>query len=132
MTTLLHIVVFIICIIGSISSTWPIKQSGEGEVWLTRKQKLDRLHRAASTDPPNFIIFFVDDLGYYDVSYNGHPTTDTPNIDKLAFNGMRLTQWYTGQPVCSPSRAAMLTGRLPVRTGCAGIQQCNYQLIFPL
>eukprot|EP01083_Nonionella_stella_P020771 57645_1 len=69
---------------------------------------------------PNFVIFFVDDMGYGDVGFTGHPNINTPNIDKLASDGIILTTWYTGQPVCSPSRAAMLTGRYPVRSGCAG------------
>eukprot|EP01083_Nonionella_stella_P294495 1001119_1 len=69
---------------------------------------------------PNFVIFFVDDIGYGDVGFTGHPSISTPNIDKLASEGMVLTSWYTGQAICSPSRAAMLTGRYPVRSGCAG------------
>lgn len=69
---------------------------------------------------PNIIILFADDLGYGDMSYMGHPTLYTPNIDALAYNGKRLTQWYSGFHICSPSRAAMLTGRLCVRSGCCG------------
>ena len=69
---------------------------------------------------PNYVIFFVDDMGYGDVGFTGQPSINTPNIDKLAAEGMILTNWYTGQPICSPSRAAMLTGRYPVRSGCAG------------
>eukprot|EP01084_Bolivina_argentea_P092226 165948_1 len=74
----------------------------------------------AQDTKPNFLIFFVDDLGYYDVSFNGHPTISTPNIDALAYAGIRLQTWYTGFPVCTASRAAMLTGRLPARVGCSG------------
>ena len=69
---------------------------------------------------PNFLILFADDMGYGDLSFNGHPTIHTPNLDKLAYEGMRFTQWYSAFHVCSPSRAAMLTGRLPVRSGMAG------------
>ncbi|ETO36792.1 arylsulfatase [Reticulomyxa filosa] len=69
---------------------------------------------------PNFLILFADDLGYGDLSYNGHPTISTPNVDQIAREGMILTQWYSGFHVCSPSRASLLTGRLPPRTGCAG------------
>ena len=69
---------------------------------------------------PNFLILFADDMGYGDPSYTNHPTISTPNIDKLAFEGIRFTQWYSAFHVCSPSRAAMLTGRLPVRSGMAG------------
>ncbi|XP_065832567.1 arylsulfatase A-like isoform X1 [Oscarella lobularis] len=71
---------------------------------------------------PNFVILFADDLGYGDLSVMGHPTITTPNIDKIAEEGIRFTQWYSAFHVCSPSRAAMLTGRLPVRSGCAGIK----------
>merc|ERR1719453_1323242 len=69
---------------------------------------------------PNFLILFADDMGYGDMSGSGHPTIATPNLDRLASEGMRFTQWYSGFHVCSPSRAAMLTGRLPIRSGTAG------------
>ncbi len=68
-------------------------------------------------DLPNFIIIFADDLGYGDLSCFGHPTIRTPNLDKLATEGMRFTQFYVAANICSPSRAALLTGRLPVRNG---------------
>merc|ERR1719295_803579 len=86
--------------------------------------KMNELRKAQTkptqSAPPNFVIFFVDDMGYGDVGFTGHPNINTPNIDQLASEGMVLSTWYTGQPVCSPSRAAMLTGRYPVRSGCAG------------
>lgn len=66
---------------------------------------------------PNFIIIFVDDMGYGDLSCFGHPTIRTPNLDQMAVEGMRFTQFYVAANVCSPSRAALLTGRLPVRSG---------------
>ena len=65
----------------------------------------------AALDRPNIVMLFVDDLGYGDVGFNGHPTTRTPNIDKLAFSGKILSSWYSGCPVCSGSRAALMTGR---------------------
>lgn len=70
--------------------------------------------------PPNVIIILADDLGYGDLSCYGHPTIRTPNLDKMAAEGMRFTQFYVAANVCSPSRAALLTGRLPVRSGMAG------------
>lgn len=69
-----------------------------------------------SATQPNFIIIFADDLGYGDLGCYGHPTIKTPNLDRMAQEGMRLTQFYAAASVCSPSRAALLTGRLPKRT----------------
>ena len=70
--------------------------------------------------PPNFIIIFADDLGYGDLGSYGHPTINTPSLDKMADEGMRLTQFYVGSSICTPSRAALLTGKLPIRTGMYG------------
>ena len=70
--------------------------------------------------PPNIIILFADDLGYGDLGSYGHPYIRTPELDLLASQGQRWTDFYVAAPVCSPSRAALLTGRLPVRTGLYG------------
>jgi arylsulfatase A len=67
--------------------------------------------------PLNVVIFFTDDQGYGDLSSFGHPTILTPNIDRLAREGAKLTQFYVASPVCSPSRAALLTGCYPKRVG---------------
>lgn len=69
---------------------------------------------------PNFVVIFADDLGYGDLGCYGHPTIRTPNIDAMASDGVRLTSFYAAAPVCSPSRAALLTGRYPVRCGMPG------------
>ena len=69
---------------------------------------------------PNFIVIFVDDLGYGDLGSYGHPTIKTPTLDKLAYEGQKWTQFYSASSVCSPSRAALLTGRLPIRNGMIG------------
>jgi arylsulfatase len=66
---------------------------------------------------PNVVIILADDLGYGDLGCYGHPRIKTPNLDKLAKQGLRLTSYYSGAPVCSPSRAALLTGRIPQREG---------------
>lgn len=66
---------------------------------------------------PNIVIVFLDDVGYGDLSSYGHPTIHTPHIDRLAAEGVRLTGFYAASPACSPSRAALLTGRYPVRAG---------------
>ncbi|MCH2602617.1 MAG: sulfatase-like hydrolase/transferase [Pedosphaera sp.] len=66
---------------------------------------------------PNFVVILCDDLGYGDLACYGHPHIKTPHLDKLATQGMRLTSCYAAAPVCSPSRAGMLTGRTPNRSG---------------
>ncbi|MGB0198844.1 MAG: sulfatase family protein [Flavobacteriaceae bacterium] len=70
--------------------------------------------------PLNFVIIFVDDMGYGDLSSYGHPTIDTPHLDRMAQEGQKWTQFYVAASVCTPSRAALLTGRLPLRSGMAG------------
>ena len=60
--------------------------------------------------PPNVLIFLVDDLGYGDLGYTGHPTISSPNIDRLAREGLVMTEFYAASPVCTPSRASLLTG----------------------
>ncbi|XP_071669360.1 arylsulfatase H-like isoform X1 [Patagioenas fasciata] len=73
------------------------------------------------SDPskPNFLLILVDDLGIGDVGCYGNDTIRTPNIDDLAKDGVRLTQHIAAAAVCTPSRAAFLTGRYPIRSGMA-------------
>jgi len=68
-----------------------------------------------SADKPNIVFLLADDLGFKDVGYHGG-TINTPNIDKLAAEGTRLDQFYV-QPVCSPTRSSLMTGRYPMRYG---------------
>ena len=65
----------------------------------------------------NLLLIYVDDLGYGDLGSYGHPVLQTPNLDRLAEQGVRLTNYYAPSALCSPSRAALLTGRHPYRTG---------------
>jgi arylsulfatase A len=67
--------------------------------------------------PPNIIVIFCDDLGYGDLGCFGHPSIRTPHLDRLAAEGQRWTSFYVGASVCTPSRAALMTGRLPIRSG---------------
>ena len=66
---------------------------------------------------PNIILILTDDLGYNDLSCYGNLKYDTPNIDRMAREGQKWTEFYSASHICSPSRAAILTGQYPVRTG---------------
>ena len=66
---------------------------------------------------PNVMVILCDDLGYGDLACQGHPTIRTPNLDRLASQGIRLTSCYASAPVCSSSRAGLMTGRTPGRNG---------------
>ena len=77
---------------------------------------------------PNFIVVFVDDMGYGDLGCYGHPTINTPNLDKMAYEGQKWTQFYSASSVCTPSRAGLLTGRLPIRNGMIGSKN---RVLFP-
>ena len=68
-------------------------------------------------DRPNIVVFFLDDSGYGDYAHNGNPTIRTPNISRLAQDGMNFTQFYVTSPACSASRYSLLTGRYPGRSG---------------
>jgi len=76
---------------------------------------------AATANAPNFVFIFTDDLGYGDLACFGATDIATPNLDKMANGGIKFTEFYSASPVCSPSRAGLLTGRLPQRMGINGV-----------
>jgi arylsulfatase A-like enzyme len=78
------------------------------------------LLRPQTQSHPNFVVIVTDDQGTGDVGCYGHPEALTPNLDRLATSGVRFNQWYSNAPVCSASRAAILTGKYPARTGVQG------------
>ncbi|MCA9194431.1 MAG: sulfatase [Planctomycetales bacterium] len=83
----------------------------------------------SQSERPNFIIIFVDDQGYYDLGCYGATEIETPNIDWLANSGIRFTDYYAAAPICSPSRAGLLTGCYPRRVGLATwVQRADSEL----
>jgi arylsulfatase A-like enzyme len=66
---------------------------------------------------PNIILLMADDMGWGDTSFRGHPHLQTPNLDRMAVNGLVFDRFYSAAPVCSPTRASVLTGRHPFRSG---------------
>jgi arylsulfatase A len=79
-------------------------------------QKLSQM-----ANPPNVIILLTDDQGYNDLGCYGSPLIETPNIDRMAREGMRFTDYYVAAPLCTPSRAALMTGCYPQRVSMASI-----------
>jgi arylsulfatase A-like enzyme len=71
----------------------------------------------AAADRPNIILVMADDQGWGDMAYNGHPVLKTPNFDKAAATGLQFERFYAAAPVCSPTRASVMTGRHPNRMG---------------
>lgn len=82
---------------------------------------------AAVANRPNVVIIFADDLGYGDLGCYGSPVIRTPHLDRMAAEGLRFTDFYSAAEVCTPSRAALLTGRYPIRSGMCG----DRRVLFP-
>ena len=78
---------------------------------------------------PNLIVIFIDDMGYGDIGPFGSKKNDTPHLDRMAKEGMKLTSFYVASPVCSPSRAALMTGSYPKRVGLA--KGSGHIVLFP-
>ena len=82
----------------------------------------------ATSPPPNVVVVLVDDLGWMDLGCQGSDFYRTPNIDRLASTGMRFTDGYASCAVCSPTRAALMTGRSPARLGITDWIRAEFQL----
>ncbi|MCB4798840.1 sulfatase [Neotamlana laminarinivorans] len=76
---------------------------------------------SGKTTPPNIILIMADDLGYGELSCYGSPKVKTPNLDKLASQGVKFLDFHANGPVCSPTRAALMTGKYQQRTGVEGV-----------
>ena len=87
--------------------------------------------RVAAQTSPNIVLFFADDLGYGDLSSYGSPTILTPNLDRLATEGTKLTSFYAAAPACTPSRAALLTGRYAIRMGLENVLMPEAEIGLP-
>lgn len=86
------------------------------------------LMSAAEARQPNVVVIFCDDLGYGDLGCFGHPTIATPNLDQMAAEGQKWTEFYVAACVCTPSRAALQTGRYPIRNGMCSDKR---RVLFP-
>ena len=75
----------------------------------------DNVTSSVAAKQPNIVFIMIDDLGWMDLNCQGSPQFTTPNIDRLSKQGMRFTDAYAAAPVCSPTRAAAMTGLAPAR-----------------
>ncbi len=123
---------------GNCSAFWtPAIRAGMVLVlcWLAVPDGRCRGEKPAAARPPNVIVILVDDLGWRDLGCQGSEFFETPHIDRLAAAGMRFTQGYSACTVCSPTRAAMLTGQYPARLHItdwiAGHQRPHAKLLPP-
>src|SRR5262249_47903299 len=89
-------------------------------VILTAASDIAAQQPTSAKRPPNIVIIFADDLGYGDLGCFGNKDIETPNLDRMAREGVRFTDFYVAQPVCSASRTALLTGCYPNRLGILG------------
>ncbi|MEM7477816.1 MAG: sulfatase-like hydrolase/transferase, partial [Planctomycetota bacterium] len=102
-------------VLGIASST--LQHSlGQGAPAKERPTELAPANVTEESRPPNIVVLLVDDLGYMDIGPN-NPNCfyDTPNVDRLAASGMRFTDGYAANPVCSPTRYSLMTGKYPSR-----------------
>ena len=95
---------------------------------LAGQQCVQKTEAAKTPGSPNYIILFADDMGYGDLGVYGNPGIITTNLDRMAYEGQKWTSFYVAAPVCTPSRAGILTGRLPIRSGMCSD---NRRVLFP-
>ncbi len=86
---------------------------------LTGLAAMGAVAAAPARRPPNIVVVLADDLGYGDLGIQGSNLIATPNLDRLARQGVRMTDFYASANICTPSRAGLQTGRYPIRTGLA-------------
>lgn len=92
-----------------IRATWPLVLASAVLAWAAST--------AAAENAPHIIFVMADDMGWGQTGYRNHPVLKTPHLDAMAANGLRFERFYAGAPVCSPTRASVLSGRSPDRTG---------------
>ena len=98
-----------------------LKSSAIASIFMIGSQTLTGEPISHKSNLPNIVIIFIDDEGYGDIGATGATGYSTPNLDQLASKGMRFTNYYSGSAVCSPSRAALLTGCYPPRVGISKV-----------
>lgn len=109
----------ILALLAVAGFSWRVYRNHKGRDFDPERSlaQLDRIRTSENPSQlPNIVILFVDDLGYGDVFGYGARIFETPHLDGMAAAGVRLTHFYATAPVCTPSRAGLLTGRYPVRT----------------
>ena len=92
-----------------------IRQAGMAAAGLLAGPSVLNAGGMEGENRPNFVFILIDDLGWKDVGYQGSELYETPNVDRLARSGMRFTDAYAACPVCSPTRASIMTGKYPAR-----------------
>jgi arylsulfatase A-like enzyme len=102
------------------STHWGSWLLGVATFLLATNSKIGAQESSLTGRPPNFVIILADDLGYGDLGCYGSKNIETPNLDRMAKEGVRFNDFYVAQPVCSASRAALLTGCYPNRIGILG------------
>ncbi|MHC4879493.1 MAG: sulfatase family protein [Planctomycetota bacterium] len=97
-----------------LTTVWTISVASAAQAFPAREQSPNE--HAADSRKPNIILVMADDQGWGDVGYNGHPFVQTPELDAMAKDGFVFDRFYAAAPVCSPTRASVMTGRNPIRT----------------